>query len=215
MIKLLLSIIIVVIISFSVIALNTFVKDPAYQGLNLHRKGVERVTNFDPRIQIESNSWYSMVKLEPPAIPILNRGSPDFFPRGTARIYSARYNRNIVAGIQLRVHELPTSVAAGFVFEGWFVDNATNFWLPFGVFDTIGRGTGEIQLQKLDHYLDVYDSIVITREPFPDPDPSPSKEIILEGKIERRAPVPFELDAQNKFNATVSQRLWGVDKFFS
>ena len=187
-------------------ALHGFVND--YQGLNVTRKGIERVTNFDARIQTHAYTWQAVSHLEPPITPILARGFADIFPRGTAQVYSSRYNQDLSAGIKIRVVELIPSYSKYYVFEAWLVDKDTDYWLSTGLFDTIGRGVGELELQKLNRYLDVYDEVVITREPFPDSSPAPSKEIVLRGAIDKRSPEPFLP------NATVQQRLWGVNTFY-
>ena len=199
-----------VLLATSVIALHGFVKDPAYAELNLHKKGVGRVTNFDPRIQTQQYTWQAVVKLEPLAPPIISSGSyPIRYPRGVARVYNARYGLNIHSGVhQLTVSELIPSYSRDYIFEVWLVDNETNYWLSMGVFDTIGRGSGELELSKGNWNLDVYDDMVVTREPFPDNSPAPSREVVLKGSIRRRTPLPYLL------NETSYTRLWGVSTFF-
>ena len=198
-----------VLVATSVAALHGFVKDPAYAELNLHKKGVDRVTNFDPRVQHEMYIWQAVVKLEPLAPPIVSRGSPILYPRGVARVYNAKYGTNIHSGIQkLSVTEMIPSFSRDYIFEVWLVDNETNYWLSLGVFDTIGRGTGMIEMRKGNWDLNVYDDMVITREPFPDNSPAHSDEIILRGSIRHRAPLPYEV------NETSYTRLWGVNTYF-
>lgn len=204
----LIAILLVAALAVSALALHGFVKDPAYEGLNLKKKGIDRVTNFDARIQTHAYTWQAVVHLEPLVSPILARGFADVFPRGTAQVYSSRYNQDVSSGVKIKVHELIPSYTRDYVFEGWLVDRDTDFWLSIGLFDTIGRGTGELELQKLNRYLDNYDDLVITREPFPDSNPAPSKEIVLGGKIQKRTPEPFLPPA------TTQQKLWGVNKFY-
>lgn len=208
--KLLIFVVVVMVVVFAALsfALHGFVPDPAYKELNMNKKGVDRVTNFDARIQTHAYTWQAVVHLEPPVMPILARGFADIFPRGTAQVYSSRYNQDVSSGVKIKVGELIPSYSREYVFEGWLVDKDTDYWLSVGLFDTIGRGTGEIELQKLNRYLDVYDDVVITREPFPDSNPAPSKEIVLKGAVQKRTPEPFLP------NATVQQRLWGVNKFY-
>lgn len=196
----------IVVLASESFALHGFVND--YQGLNVTRKGIERVTNFDARIQTHAYTWQAVTHLEPPVTPILARGFATVFPRGIAQLYSSRYNQDLSAGIKIRVVELIPSYSKYYVFETWLVDKDTDYWLSAGLFDTIGRGVGEIELQKLNRYLDVYDEVVITREPFPDNSPAPSKEIVLRGAIDKRTPMPFLP------NATTQQRLWGVNTFY-
>ncbi len=198
-----------VLFATSVVALHGFVKDPAYAEVNLHKKGVDRVTNFDPRVQNQQYIWQSVVKLEPLAPPIVARGTPMVYPRGVARVYSAKYGINIHSGLQtLTVQELIPSNSRDYLFEVWLVDNETKYWLSMGVFDTVGRGTGKIELRKGNWDLDVYDDMVITREPFPDNSPAPSNEIVLKGSIRQRTPLPYLM------NETSYTRLWGVKTYF-
>ncbi|MBI4148714.1 anti-sigma factor [Candidatus Woesearchaeota archaeon] len=192
----------------AVTGLHGFVKDPAYEGLDMNRKGIERVTNFDARIQTHGYTWQAVAHLEPLVTPLLARGFPDIFPRGTANVYSARYNQDISSGVKIRVGELIPSYSREYVYEAWLVDRDTDYWLSLGLFDTIGRGTGELELQKLNRYLDYYDSVVVTREPFPDSNPAPSKEIMLRGDIFRNSPAPYLPPA------TTQQKLWGVSTFY-
>ena len=64
------------------------------------------------------------------------------------------------------------------IYEVWFVDDDTGYKLTGGVFTVDSRGD-ERHSASFTTYLDVYDRVVVTVEPYPDEDPNPSGEIAL------------------------------------
>lgn len=192
-----------------------------YRLVPQHPRGVERVTNFDPRVQ--NYGWETIVYLEPPVNkPIIGRGYSDRRPQGTARVSSNQwYNtRAPQGGVTIKVKEMDSADAAysgDKKYEGWLVDEDSGYWLSVGVFSTDHFGNGRLntatapigtmpEKQKLFHSLDLYDSVAVTLELYPDSDPRPSVNVALYGKISKpKFVVP---------KPTVQQKLWGSNVYF-
>ncbi len=68
------------------------------------------------------------------------------------------------------------------IYEVWFVDDDTGYKLTGGIFIVDSRGD-ERHSASFTTYLDVYDRVVVTVEPYPDEDPNPSGEVALVADI--------------------------------
>ena len=165
-----------------------------YSTVPRHERGIERVTNFDPRIQ-SFYSWNDVVSLEPPGAATVSVDGYNAHrqPRGSAYISTTRaYNPPTATGsISIKVKELDISQNYDTFFEAWLVDDETGYWLSLGLFNTDHFGNGILntflpERQRLYHNLDAYDAVIVTREPYPDVDPRPTDDVVLYGRIEKR-----------------------------
>lgn len=205
----------VVIFSSQVFAVDKVVTD--YSLVPQHVRGVERITNYDPRVQ--DTGWEDTLKLEPPTEkPILGRGYSDRRPAGTALVTSNRvFNQaSPQGGVNIKVKGIEPTYTQSRKYEGWLVDEDTGYWLSLGVFSTDEMGNGRLNQataiggmpmnQKLYHSLDLYDAVAVTLEPYPDPDPRPSGNVALYGKITKPKTI--------KPQPTLQQKLWGMNKYY-
>jgi len=146
-------------------------------------QGPRRVVDYDPRVtgylKIEE-----IVYLEPLDGPANIRGYPPYAPRGTARFNTARSRYYPRGQVIIKVKDVPTSYSDGSAYEGWVYDEDSGYYLSLGIFKAIQGGVG-VLYYRATNYLDHYDYVVITREPYPDTDPSPSDDIVLYGLIEK------------------------------
>ncbi|MBI4141426.1 hypothetical protein HY484_00705 [Candidatus Woesearchaeota archaeon] len=208
--------IMLVVLSVSVFA--EIVTD--YRLVPQHPRGVERVTNYDPRIQ--NYGWEEVVYLAPVEdTPIIARGYSERVPIGTARVSSTQYSirnpNSPQAGATIKVRNLEATYdkyKGAKLYEGWLVDEDTGYWLSFGVFYTDNFGNGRLntatsrmpEKQKLFHNIDFYDAVAVTLEDYPDSDPRPSGDVALYGNIVRKKLFVPEPTVQNK--------LQGVQKYY-
>lgn len=91
----------------------------------------------------------------------------------------SRY-RNM-ANFDLWVYNMP-SLDNYEIYEVWFVDDDTGYKLTGGVFSVDYYGD-ERHSANFQTYLDVYDRVVVTVEPYPDEDPNPSGDVALVADI--------------------------------
>ena len=101
---------------------------------------------------------------------------------GLAKISSIKDRDNPRGQIRLYIDNLPV-LEEDEVYEGWLVDTDTNYKLSLGIF-TVKRSGKAYLTFKTENYFDEYDSIVVTKEPFPDDNPGPSGEVVLIGDLE-------------------------------
>ncbi len=207
---------VLVVSSVSIIAADSFVID--YKQVPGHVRGIERITNYDPRIQ--DHKWEDIVHLEPPTNkPIMGRGYNKRQILGTAYVSTNQaYNPPIAqGGASIKVKGLPTTYKTDKLYEGWLVDEDSGYWLSLGMFSTDNFGNGRLnqataignmpEKQRLFHVLDAYDAVAVTLEPWPDIDPRPTDAVALYGKITK--PKFFTPEP------TVQQRLWGSTKYYA
>ena len=150
-----------------------------------NRAGPERYTHYDVRVQ-PAHRIRTTVYLEPPGgtRPLVH-GFPHFAPRGTARIYSSQARANPVGEVLLTTKEIAPTERASNVYEAWLFDADTGYRSSMGLFRTPQGGFGSLNY-RVNDYLDGYDFVLVTKEPFPDPDPQPG-EVVLIGKISTEA----------------------------
>jgi len=162
-----------------------------YKGMNDYktpfdfekRLGVQRVTHYDPRVNFARIG--AVVYLSPPG-PVdykgVGRGGyAPMYPRGTARISSTAWYGFPHAEIKITTKDIPVTSEVKGQFEAWVVDSESGYRLSLGTFTTLGGGVGELYFNA-DTYLDPYDWVEITIEPFDDYDVSPGP-IVLLGRI--------------------------------
>ena len=203
-----------VVLSVNIFA-DSFVTD--YSKIVQHTRGVERITNYDPRIQ--DHRWEDTVHLEPPSNkPIMARGYNKRPMLGTAYISTNQaYNPPIAqGGASIKVKGLKPTYKTEILYEGWLVDEDSGYWLSIGVFSTDNFGNGRLnqataignmpEKQRLFHVLDLYDAVAVTEEPWPDANPMPSENVALYGKINK--PKFFNVQP------TLQQKLWGSTKAY-
>lgn len=66
------------------------------------------------------------------------------------------------------------------MYEAWLVDLDTGYQLSLGLFMVDQGGAVRFSFGS-DNYVNSYDLVVITKEPFPDDDPRPSGDVVLLG----------------------------------
>ena len=96
---------------------------------------------------------------------------------GTVEIKTERSRYRNMASFDLWVYNLP-DIGNDEIYEIWFVDDDTGYKLTGGLFTIDSRGD-ERYSGSFMNYLDVYDRVVVTIEPYPDEDPTPSGEVAL------------------------------------
>lgn len=186
---------VIALLSFSVIAeFNTY-KTPLVSSHVYGQGGVQRVTNYDPRVNFAHIK--TMVYLSPPG-PEQFKGAgrggyAPMYPRGTAYIQSTPWYGNPLAKVDVNTKDLTPSANFDGHFEVWLVDTDTGYRSTVGTFTTAFGGVGELRY-KTQNYFDAYDIVEITAEPFDDVDISPGP-VVLQGIIP--APVYFNPDAKS------------------
>ena len=166
-----------------------------------NRAGPQRFTHLDERVQ-PAHRIQTTVYLEPPGgtRPLVH-GFPHFAPRGVARIYSSQARANPAGEVLLTTKDIEPTYKMDSVYEGWLFDADTGYRASLGVFRVPFGGYGTLNYHITD-YLDGYDFVLVTKEPFPDPDPQPG-EVVLVGEISSQAQYvrPFT-DYQRDFGYT-------------
>lgn len=66
------------------------------------------------------------------------------------------------------------------IYEVWLVDLDTGYQLSLGLFTVDQSGSARFRFAS-DAYINPYDMVVITKEPYPDDDPRPSGDVVLLG----------------------------------
>ncbi|MCX6708744.1 MAG: hypothetical protein NTW67_03830 [Candidatus Woesearchaeota archaeon] len=154
------------------------------------RYGVERVTNYDPRVnygRIDTTVYLSPVQVN--QYKGVGRGGyAPFYPRATARIYATSSYGFPLATITIMTKDLPPSYDGNIQYEVWLVDLETNYRLTLGTFTTGFGGIGSLSY-RANNYIDAYDYVEITAEPFDDLDVSAGP-VALVGAIKDRTPQP-------------------------
>lgn len=146
-------------------------------------QGVERITNYDPRI---NDDWVSMTAYFQPYVlqrqPGVGRGGYNpVYERGTARIksypVSGAASTYMRSSITLKTKDLIPSERIDSYYEVYFVDFDTNYTLSVGAFWAGLGGVAElITKNPINEDLRPYDAIVITAKPYfalDDPRPGP------------------------------------------
>lgn len=147
--------------------------------------GQYRLTHYDPRV-INYYRLNVYTDLSPIEEPMFERGMHSFFPKGGAKIMSARSPLLPKGQVQLSVKDLGGTDKggtdrSGLAYEGWLFDEQSGYALSMGVFRTVGFGNGRLEWHS-DQYIDEFDYVFITEEPYPDYDPMPGP-VILQGRI--------------------------------
>lgn len=173
-----------IIVIFSAPALAALTDSSSDTIFNFERRiGPERVTNFDPRVNVVSiNSWVYLEPMYADDFEGVGRGGyAPMFPRGTARVKSGTWNGFPQSQVLIKVKDLPVSSRVGGHFEAWLVDDDTGYRLSMGTFTTIFGGVGQLRY-RADNYFGAYDRVEITAEPFDDWDVLPGP-ALLDGRI--------------------------------
>lgn len=160
------------------------------------RSGPQRITNYDVRVQdYQIDYMSSLVPIEAVNQSFFTKYRP-FYPRGSARIESRRSRYYPRAVVKLSTKDLEPSYKRNSVYEAWLYDADTGYRLSLGIFKGMMGGVGILDYRS-NNYLDQYDFVVLTEEPYPDPDPLPG-EIVLIGPImkTREYVRPFSLTQQ-------------------
>ena len=147
------------------------------------RSGPQRISNFDVRVQdYKVDYMSSLLPLEAVNQSFFTKYR-QFYPRGSARIESRRSRYYPRAVVKVSTKDVEPSYKRNSVYETWLYDEETGYRLSLGIFKAAMGGVGVLDY-KSNNYLDQYDYVVITEEPYPDPDPLPG-EIVLIGPIQK------------------------------
>jgi hypothetical protein len=134
---------------------------------------------YDPRVQ--STQFDINVPLEPVKPPIFARGYPPYYPRGHARLTSVRNPFRPLGQAIIYVKDVRPTSQDNSLYQAWLYDADSGYLLNLGKFDT-SASVGQLHYTGK-HYFDVYDYVLLTREPRVDPDPRPSNDEVLIGRI--------------------------------
>jgi len=178
--KLLLTIAIVALLSLSAIGLETYKTPFDFPPHTAPRIGVQRVTNYDPRVNFQH--MRVVVYLGPPG-PVQFKGagrggSSAFYPRATAEIQSTTWYGYPKSKVDINTKDLTPSADLHGVYEAWLVDLDTGYRNSLGTFTAAYGGVGELQYD-VNNYLDAYDIIEITAEPYDDSDVLPGPVVLV------------------------------------
>jgi hypothetical protein len=170
------------LLSLSVLAIGTY-KTPLVSSKKYGQGGVQRVTNYDPRVNFQTID--TIVYLTPPGpeiYPGVGRGGvAPMYPRGSGKLESITWYGYPRGRVQIKTKDIPASDRTNSMFEAWLVDVDTGYRLSLGTFVTGFGGVGEIDYH-VDYYLDPYDFVEVTLEPFDDLDVGPGP-VVLVGQI--------------------------------
>lgn len=145
--------------------------------------GQYRYTHYDPRVI----NYYRLdvhLALNPIEEPMFERGMHPFYPRGTARVKSSRSSLMPTGQVHIIVKDIGSSDRTGLAYEGWLFDEQSGYALSLGVFRTVGFGNGGLDWIS-SQYIDDFDYVFVTEEPYPDYDPLPGP-VILQGRIPKQ-----------------------------
>ncbi|MEM3154516.1 MAG: hypothetical protein QW165_03040 [Candidatus Woesearchaeota archaeon] len=180
--KLLIFLAILALASLSTIALHTY-STPLKSSRQYGQGGVERVTHYDPRVNYQhmaTNVYLSPLGVED-YVGAGRGGYAPLYARGSARIESSTWYGYPRSRVQIKTKDIPPSDRDMVQFEGWLVDAETGYRLSVGVFVTGFGGVGLLDYH-VDNYLDPYDFVEVTKEPYGDLDVLPG-EVVLVGVI--------------------------------
>lgn len=161
-----------------------------YEGSSIYtdptRAGPHRITNLDVRVQAPKKIRCTVYLTPPGGHKPYERGFAPYAPRATARIYSSMSRSNAVGEVIISTKDLAPSYKDNTVYEAWLFDAHSGYRTSLGVFEAIFGGVGALNY-RITNYLEGYDYVIITKEPFPDPDPTPG-EVVLIGEINPNTP---------------------------
>ncbi|MBW2978688.1 hypothetical protein KY304_01085 [Candidatus Woesearchaeota archaeon] len=140
-------------------------------------------SHYDPRVinYYRLNVHAYLKPIEGGDLTDFERGMNPIFPEGTAHILSAKSKVMPKSQVYISVKDLPMSARSGMACEAWLFDEESGYALSLGTFRTVGFGTGVLEWHT-DQYIDEYDYVFITEEPYPDYDPRP-EEVVLQARI--------------------------------
>ncbi|MEM4263340.1 MAG: hypothetical protein QW666_00395 [Candidatus Woesearchaeota archaeon] len=202
--KILIGLLALILLAGVVSALE-YVSPYPYGGSSIYtdvgRSGPQRISNYDTRVQEYKVS--TTVELKPPVekgYDYFAKYLP-FYPRGSARLDSRRNRYYPRSHVVLSTKDIEPSYKKNNVYEAWLYDADTGYRLSLGIFKAAMGGVGLLEYRG-NNYLDPYDFVVVTAEPYPDPDPLPG-EVVLIGPImkQREYYRPF----------TYQQQLYGYE----
>lgn len=155
------------LILVALFAMYTYAKDPG--------TGEQKELNIDlfPPEVFEYTSIFSMFAYDiGTKYNTVEEGS--FSVESSASRYKNRMSGSITT---LNIEYLKTYDE---IYEAWLVDLDTGYQLSLGLF-TVDQDGGARFSFASDNYVNPYDMVVITKEPYPDDDPRPSGDVVLLG----------------------------------
>ncbi len=180
--KILIVIALIALLSLSAIAIGTY-KTPLVSARKYGTGGVQRVTNYDPRVNYQRIRTIAYLSPPGPDIhPGAGRGGvAPLYSRGSAQITSVTWYGYPRSHVNLKTKDILPSYENNAQYEAWLVDVDSGYRLSMGVFTTGFGGVGELDYH-IDKNLDPYDFLEITVEPYNDLDVSPGP-VVLVGAI--------------------------------
>ena len=98
---------------------------------------------------------------------------------GSVSIKVAELTRDSLDRVSLKILVEKLIVGEDEVFEAWLVDEDTGYKLSLGAFLTNSRGKGILKFNQKMVNFDIYDKVVVTREPSIDVNPMPGDAVLL------------------------------------
>ena len=161
-----------------------------YEGSSIYtdpsRAGPHRFTNIDVRVQRPKRIRFTAYMTPPGGTEPYTRGFAPYAPRGNARIFSSMSRSNAVGEVRISTKDIEPSYKDNTVYEAWLFDADSGYRTSMGVFEALFGGVSAFTY-RITNYLEGYDYVIITKEPFPDPDPTPG-EVVLIGEISPNTP---------------------------
>lgn len=145
-----------------------------------------KISNFDPNMRGFARLDVS-VSLLPYQPAVQTIGTSTTAPSGTAKIFSTGNEYGSGSNkpypktqVFVNVASLPP-VGDNEIYEAWLVDKETNYALSLGLLKS-GIGLTSSLFFEISRAVHMFDSVMITKELYPDANPKPG-EIVLLGKI--------------------------------
>ncbi|MBI4146879.1 anti-sigma factor [Candidatus Woesearchaeota archaeon] len=142
-----------------------------------------RISNFDPNVrgfaQLDVFAEllpFEAVELEVNDKPVGPRGSARIIGRGNE--YGAGLNNQVTRSqVFIQAKNLPPP-SMNYAYEIWLADEESGYSLSLGIMDVGAKFTGQFMME-MTRTLAGFDSIMITKENYPDVDPTPGEVVLL------------------------------------
>jgi len=115
----------------------------------------------------------------------------------------------------INLEAMGLSLESGKIYEGWLVDEETNYKLSIGSFQPRSNGKGNLRFNGNIVNPFVYDKIVVTQEPLQDINPEPENKVLegnIEGSIRDAVTLVAQLDSKQEV-PSINSRAKGIGIF--
>jgi len=157
-------------------------KNLPYNAFIARGRDPSRISNFDPNIRgYSKRNVY--IELAPLQTGLILQNNFPTTSRGVARLIS-EIPDNVgppQGTVALQVRDL-LPITNEEVYEAWLVDENTGYVLSIGLLRPATYGTTTLNF-KTENFLHLYETIMVTKEPYPDNDKWPSDDVVLIGNI--------------------------------